>query len=353
MVFKFEIEADLLNLYLPKDYINIIDGIMISFLPVAKEFEKERKRPRSPFSQHKVKTAKVIFSVKLGENNPHVAIENFKKTISDYEFLLSFINRRDVATGGEYVCYLVNGTGKQVIRREPSNKFYFNIPNNKPVIVSGIHTGPVTFTSNISSFLDLIFEKFRNLENNELFNQKDVLIAINLYLLTLEENYEQIKFIQVWTALEALANKLYRTIPPPPGVRFLLTSEEKSEFITKVEELIEEFWLDLEHRGERDRKNKLKDRLQQPYIYEMRTIDKIKNLLKYLKISEEESKINETLNKAGRFRNNIMHYDNSIGIDLIELSVVRLKLQRFLEKAILSILGVDKENEGQYLTKFL
>lgn len=349
MVFKFEIETDLLNLYLPHDYINVTDGIKISPFPIAKEFEKERKRISSPFYRRRVKTAKAIFTIELNENNPSTAVKTFEKTISNYEFLLSFINRRDVAATGEYVCYL-NNPEKQVVRRGfTASKFFFNIPNNNPVIVSGIHTGSFTFTSNISSFLDLIFENFRELETSGLFNQKDVIIAINLYLLALEDNYEEIKFYHVWTALEALANKLYSARPPPAGVRRLLTYEEQEVFISKVVELIEKLWDDLG--DERVGKGKLKKRLKQKYIYEIDSVDKIKNILNCLKISEEESKINETLNKARTHRNNIIH-GNWTDINLDELSLVRLKLQRFLEKAILAILGVNKENEGGYWTNF-
>ncbi len=352
MVFKFEIDADLLNLYLSVDYINATDGIKISPLPVAKEFEKERKRIGSKFCRQRVKTAKVIFSINLEDNNPSVAIKNFEETISNYEFLLSFINRRDIATTGEYVCYLVNETGRQVVGRGfNASKLFFNILNNKSVMVSGIHTGPVTCTSDISPFLDLIFQKFRALENDQLFNQKLVKIAMNLYLLALEDNYEEIKFVQVWNALEALSNKLYKTNPLPPEVRYLLTHEEKILFISKVTELIEDLWDDLEHSDERVGKGKLKKRLQQPYIYEIDSVDKIKNMLGFLEISEDQPKINETLNEARTHRNNIMH-GTWTDINLNDLSLVRLKLQLFLEKAILAILGVNKVNEKLYMTNF-
>lgn len=352
MTFLFEIHACFFNLYLSKEYNNLIDSIRITPLPKADEFEKERKRVGSKSFLNRVKTAKVVFSIKLDQNNASYAIKEFEEMISNYEFLLSFINRRDVATTGEYVCYL-NGIGRQVVGRGyMASKFFFNIPNNNPVIVSGRNIGPITFTKDISSFLDLIFEKYKKIENGYIFNKKDIITSINLYLLNLEPNYEEIKFIQLWTALEALANKLYSKQPLPNGVRFLLTYEEKELFILKIKGLIDELWNNLEHLDERSGKTKLKKRLQSQYIYELDSIDKIKNLLNFLEISEEESVINDTLKDARSFRNNIMHYGSSTDINLEKLSMTRLRLERFLEKVILAIMGVNRNNEGQYLMNF-
>ncbi len=314
---------DFYNLYIPKDkkYENKELGIRIIPLKLAEEFEKNRTKFSKPYYRGVFKTAKCFIKSKTEDEA--------KKNASWLEFLYSFAQSRSVFFLGWYKYK----KGKKYSSFQ--SKFVKPRENRFSELIHGVHTRGVFYTRDISLFIDTSLKKLSESKKEEL---DGLLTTIYAYNISHSEIVRELKFLICWTALEKLSNNNYN-VHKSHNKLF-----EKSEiaFIKRAVKFTLDFLSFFDKRIKKIIRN-----IDQNYLYEHNTLDKIIIYLNLIDIGFEEQKLKNVLEKLLKIRNSLVHHLNS---DLlIKEPQLLFYLQMIMENEIFRKLGIDKEMQKRFL----
>jgi hypothetical protein len=312
---------DFYNLYLPKKYKNKEFGITIVPLKFAEEFEKGINDIPKRYEYGNWKTARCIIKGKeLGE---------IKQIATWLEFLLSVAQTRSIFFL-EYYSYV---RGKKYWSMD--SKHVEGLKNSNFEFVYGTLPGGAWFNREIDLFLNTALSTLNRRKNEP---NNNIMELLHAYIISKSNMILDLKFLILWITLEKLANKYYRENNIS---KKLFSKEIENEIKTELKKTLENIL-----KGHK-RMDFMKDSISRHFLYEHRTLHKIKLYLNTLDLGFVKDELDALLEKLVVIRTNLVHDLDSAFLRTNYECYFNLGM--LMEVVILRQLGINRQTQSRLL----